>query len=108
MPPIHWPAILQFAGHSEILYLTDAADLASHRGLKVHPQDRLIDSEGTCYTLDASLEVSPSGHAPISLQVLIDILQQHMASIESVCATKLAAHSMAEAIRLAGTLPNTR
>lgn len=103
-PAIHWPAILQFAGEAELAYLGDKTQLQAHLDQSgySHPQDRLIDSNGAIFELIGA-STRPT-HQHVNLAELLEIIRAHAAQQRQCCIAKLAAPTIAEAIRLVESL----
>ena len=102
---IHWPAIIQYAGQAELAYVPDAAAWqaeAHGRNGAWHADDRLVDSRGEVYGMHGGLP-QPTGQT-LMLDAVLDLVRAHAAAQGLCCTAKLAAPSIADAIRLVATL----
>lgn len=100
-PSISWPVIIQLHGDPELIFLADAQQFANNMALhRTHfqEQDRMIDSCGAIYILDADKAGWMNTGAVIALQEIEVILQQHLSDYGNVCVSKFHAHSIGEAI----------
>ena len=103
---IHWPAIIQYAGQAELGYVPDQRTWESDSHLQMHawqPTDRLIDSRGVVHALWQGMLPQPTAHS-VALDELLHIIRAHAAQAGLCCTAKLSAPSIAEAVRLVGTL----
>ena len=103
---IHWPAIIQYAGQAELGYVPDHRGWESDPHLQMHawqPTDRLIDSRGIVHALRQEILPEKTTHS-IALDELLHIVRAHAAQAGLCCTAKLSAPSIAEAVRLVGTL----
>ena len=103
---IHWPAIIQYASHAELGYVPDQRAWESDPHLQTQawqPTDRLIDSRGVVHALRPGVLPQPTAHI-VALDELLHIVRAHAAQAGLCCTAKLSAPSIAEAVRLVGTL----
>ena len=100
---IAWPALLHYAGQAELEYVADAASwqrLANAHQLRLHRDDRLIDSAGKLYRPiqhSDHIELQATG-AHIALNDAISLIQQHQADAGQCCVAKFSAGSIAACI----------
>lgn len=106
---IYWPAIIQYAGQAELAYMPDRAAWDGNLHLLTHAwqaADRLVDSYGAIHALMKAgniTELQPTGKT-MKLDELLYLVRAHAAQAGLCCIAKLSAPSIAEAVRLVGTL----
>ena len=102
---IHWPAIIQYAGQAELAYVPDLAawQKETHGQGVLRAGDRLADSLGAVYEADGGGLPQPTGQT-LTLDVVLELVRAHAATQGLCCTAKLAAPSIADAIRLIATL----
>lgn len=106
---IHWPAFIQLAGQAELVFVADEIAWKSEPHLHVYAYqttDRLVDSRGEVYALERDGPITlpkPIGQK-LTLDELLHLVRAHAAQAGLCCIAKLSAPSIAEAVRLVGTL----
>ena len=106
---IHWPAIIQYAGQAELAYVPDQAAWENNAYLHPHAwqaTDRLIDSQGAIHAFIPAgkiAELQSTGNA-MSRDELLHLVRTHAAQAGLCCIAKLSAPTIAEAIKLVGSL----
>ena len=106
---IHWPAFIQFAGQAELVFVADEAVWKSDPHLHAYAYqaaDRLVDSRGELYAFgrDGPIALPKPTGQKLMLDELLHLVRAHAAQAGLCCITKLSAPSIAEAVRLVGTL----
>lgn len=98
---VFWPCIFKLEGDSELLYFPCEANLINELDALIwHCSDRLIDSNGNCYSVKEVGEgylFEPSD-VQLSLQSITQLIQEHEFSKAEVCLTKIQFPSIQKAI----------
>lgn len=103
-PSIAWPAIIKYAGQTELAYVKDQTewDADAHlHGFRYEKADVLIDSNGEIYALPSALtgSVSPTATGKHALLAeVIEMVRAHAAQIGACCVSKFYASSIYEAV----------
>jgi hypothetical protein len=106
---IHWPAFIQYAGQAELAFVADQPAWEAEVRLHSHiyqPADRLVDSLGQLYAFgrDGDALVLEATSQKLVLDELLQLVRAHAAQAGLCCIAKLSASSIAEAVRLVGTM----
>ncbi|MEZ9330234.1 DUF4144 family protein [Vibrio breoganii] len=99
---IQWPCILKLDGDSELLFIDSMLTLNQElEGLIWGSADCLIDSTGQSYTIKQRGDeyLFESIEAPLSLQSVTQLIQEHEFSKAELCLTKIQFLSVEAAIQ---------
>ncbi|PML05537.1 hypothetical protein BCT86_12165 [Vibrio breoganii] len=99
---IQWPCILKLDGDSELLFIDSKLALEQElEGLIWGSSDCLIDSKGQSYAIKqrGDTYLFKPNEAPLSLQTVTQLIQEHEFSKAEMCLTKIQFLSVEEAIQ---------
>jgi len=112
-PVIKWPAVIHYCGDPELTYVANPSQWYDDKELHCfgyEPADRLVDSDGSIYSLqnvtDGDLDPISTGEQ-LSLAAMELMLQAHFCSAGDCCVAKYSAASIAEGIKNIGHLQNS-
>lgn len=102
----YWPAVIQYRGDDELLYLADADDWQAQLAGQHFPfseHDRLIDSRGRVFlpadAVDGGPSLRTSGET-LGLDGFTLLLRAHAVRAGNCCAGKVGCRDVGEGIRL--------
>lgn len=107
---LQWPAVIQYQGDDELLYLAGEEDWQSQLGQQPMPfaeQDRLIDSRGRVFYLRTDASGAPALQVSaerIELSAFTTLLRAHAVRTGSCCAGKVGCSDLAEGMCLIGRM----
>jgi hypothetical protein len=103
---ISWPALLQYVGDDELLYVASLQDWDNDRDLhacRYEAEDRLIDSAGQVFSLVAGdtgrVHIQELGER-LDLASVLELVRAHESQMGSCCVAKLYANSIVQAIEM--------
>ena len=106
MSTINWPAILNYSGDAELLYLNSQSEWDSDQGLHSFSYDEndcLIDSSGNIYSLIYKIDktVQPVfTNKTKTLDEILGLIKAHASQTDSCCVAKLYAPSISDAFKM--------
>jgi len=110
---IYWPAIIKFAGDSELTFIRHQSEWENDTELhlfKYDEADCLIDAEGNLYSLlnRAKNPVEPEPkNKTITLNDFLGLVKAHAAQTGTCCVAKLYAPSIRDALKIVDSLNNS-
>ncbi len=104
---ISWPAIIHFAGETELTYLANHKAWTSDTDLHIHAYsatDRLIDCSGNIFSLpnkkgDEFIDITPTDKS-LSLGKFTELVKNHLAHSNQCCISKLQLSSFLQGMTL--------
>lgn len=98
---IHWPAVLQYRGDNELVFIAAQSQWDNDPELSgdhYDADDRLIDLTGAVFKFSArTSELTHTGQS-VTLAELVELIRLHMSEVGLCCVAKFSVASIAEAI----------